>query len=769
VHELLASAGLDRFYELAGDRVEPAPLAGRAAESHAWLEPLLVGADPAARGAALRTLRLDVQGIHCSACVWLIEQVTRRDPGAAGVAVDPTLGRVELRYEPERFDPLAWIRRVESFGYRFGPPRKEPRRGDRQLLLRLGVSAALAVNLMIFSVSFYFGLTPEDPEIFRLFTLLSLALATGVVVVGGWPFLTGSWQALRRGVLHLDLPIAAGILLVYGSSLARLAGGRGDRVYFDTLAIFITLMLLGRFLQERLLERNRRYLLEDDGADRMAVRRLEGDRAVVRGASEIRLGDRLLVAPGDLMPVDAALDGETAAVRTDWVTGESDPRAIGRGELVPAGSINCGRSAFTAVATVDFAESSLVSLLRRPATPFTSGPHARLWDRLARFWVVGVGLAALVGLAAWWPSDPERAVAVAAAILVVTCPCAIGIAIPLAYELVLGRLRRDGCFVRSGDLLDRLLRIRRVIFDKTGTLTLGRLELARPEALDGLGSETREVLYNLAARSAHPASLAIAEALDGRGPRFDPSARVVETPGRGLSWERPDGTWRLGAAAWAAPGVEGEHPVLSLDGRVVTVVELRERLRPEARRQIAELARSGRELWLLSGDTPARAEALGRALGFDPGRVAGGLAPAEKAARVAALDRDDTLYLGDGVNDAPAFAAAYAAGTPALDRPVIPGRSDFFLVGEGIGALGRLLDDAWRLRRVVRRLLAVAVTYNAGAVGAALAGWITPLVAAIVMPASTLTLVALTVAGLDGRRRRDASPRAETRLVEATP
>lgn len=766
VHELLASSGLDRFYELAGDRVEAAPLGGRAAESHAWLEPLLTADEAGA--CDLRTLRLDVQGIHCSACVWLIEQVTRRDPGTAGVSVDPTLGRLELRYDPERFDPLDWIRRIESFGYRFGPPRKAPRRGDRQLLLRLGVSAALAVNLMLFSVSFYFGLTPEDPEIFRLFTRLSLALATGVVVIGGWPFLAGSWQALRRGVLHLDLPIAAGILLVYGSSLATLGDGRGDRAYFDTLAIFITLMLLGRVLQERLLERNRRYLLEDDGADRLVVRRLEGGRPVVRGAGEVRIGDRLLVAPGDLVPVDAALDDGAATVRTDWVTGESDPRSLGRGEPVPAGAVNCGRSAFTAVATVDFAGSSLVALLRRPARPFAGGPHARLWDRLARFWVAGVALAALAGLLLWWPGDPERAVAVAAAILVVTCPCAIGIAVPLAYELVLGRLRREGCFVRAGDLLDRILRVRRVVFDKTGTLTLGRLELDRPEALADLDPLARGVAYNLAARSTHPASLAIAEALGGFDPPFDPAAAVEETPGRGLAWERPDGTWRLGAAAWAAPGASGKHPVLSRDGRALATIELRERLRPEARRQIAELAASGRELWLLSGDSPARAEALGRALGFDPGRIAGGLAPAEKAARVAALDRDDTLYLGDGVNDAPAFAAAYAAGTPALDRPVMPGRSDFFLVGEGIGALGRLFDDARRLRRVVRRLLAVAVVYNAAAVGAALAGWITPLVAAVVMPASTLTLVALTVAGLEGRRR-SATTRARGRLVEATP
>jgi len=768
VYALLVEQGLGRYYELAGDQVVPAappPATG----ARAWLEPLLETA--AARPGELVELRLDVQGIHCSACVWLMQEVFRRRPGAAQITVNPALGQATLRYARGAFDPEAWVRDVEAFGYRFGPPRKRPTAASRELPLRLGVSAALAVNLMLFSVSFYFGLAPDDGELFRLFSWLSLGLATGVVAVGGWPFFRSSLQGLRRGVAHLDLPIATGIALVYLSSLAEMRDGRGDLAYFDTLAVFITLMLAGRLLQERLLERNRRFLLEDDGVRGLVVRRIEHDRVAVRTAPAVRAGDRLLVAPGELVPVDADLDAAGGTVSTDWIDGEPAPRELAAGERVRAGSFNAGGAAFTARAATDFDASPLVALLGAAATRSAAGPHGRLWQQLARWWVAAVVAAAAAGFALWLPAGGDRALSVAAAILVVTCPCAIGIAVPLAYELTFHALRRRGAYVRGFDLLDRLPRVRRVVFDKTGTLTLGELELARPEALAALAPAARDAAYNLAVRSAHPASRAVAAALAAAGARFAAADEVSELPGRGVEWRRADGLWRLGAGEWAA-GLPGDAPVLAHDGRRVARFELAERLRPDAAREVAELARRGHEVWLLSGDEPGRVAALAARLGVPAERALGGLSPEAKAARLDALDRDDTLYLGDGVNDAPAFARAFAAGTPAVDRPVMPGRSDFFLVGEGLAPLAALLDGAARLARVTRRLIGFAVVYNAGVVAAALAGWVSPLVAAVVMPASTLTLVTATALGLRAPRVAAPAPAAATppaRLAEAAP
>jgi len=771
VHALLVEQGLDRYYELAGDRPAPAPPAAPPA-SRAWLEPLAAEARERAGEAGSCRLRLDIQGIHCSACVWLLEETFRRRRAGGAIEVNPALGQVELAYDPERFDPERWVAEVEAFGYRFGPARKRSSARAQELPLRLGLAAALSLNVMIFSVSFYFGLTPADSELFPLFSWLSLLLSTGVVAIGGGPFFRAAWAGLRRGVAHLDLPIAAGILLVYAVSLARFAAGRADLGYFDTLVLFVTLMLAGRYLQERLIERNRRYLLEDDGAEGLVTRRIAGERLETVALARIAAGDRLLVAPGELVPVDAELLDGDATFSTDWITGESDAVAAGSGDRVAAGSFNAGPAAIRVRAATAFSASPLVALLRRPAPRAArGGAHLRLWDRVGRGWVAGVGLAALAGLALWLPRDPERALAVAASILVVTCPCAIGIAIPLARELTLHRLRRAGAFVRDPELLDRLPRIGRLLFDKTGTLTLGRLELADPGALARLGATERETLFNLAARSAHPVARAVAETLDGGEARYRPDLSARELPGRGVEAEVEGALWRLGRAAWAAPasGEPEGATVLSRDGAVLVRCATRERLRPDARRELAALAAAGYEIRLVSGDRAERAAAVAAELGLEATRVHSGLTPEGKRDLVAALDRDDTLFLGDGVNDALAFAAATAAGTPAIDRPVVPGRSDFFLLGEGLAPLAALLAAGRRLRFLTRRLLGFAVAYNLAVVAAALAGLVTPLVAAIVMPASTLTLVTLVVTALAPRRGEEGESAVAPRLAEARP
>ena len=767
VHALLVDQGLTRYYELAGDRPAPAP-PEPGPRSLAWLEPLLE-AEAAAGGGELGTLRLDVQGIHCAACVWLIQETFRRRAGAASALVNPALGKVTLTFRRGGFDVRAWLAEVEAFGYRFGPPRKATSRASVDLPIRLGIAAALTVNVMLFSVSFYFGLAPGEGDLFRLFSGLSLALSTIAVGVGGWPFFRSALQGLRRGVFHLDLPIAVGILLVYATSLARMREGRGDLAYFDTLNVFITLMLAGRFVQERALERNRRFLLEDDGAEGLFVRRLEEERLVTEPVARVKTGDRLLVAPGDLVPVDARLIDVAAEVSTDWIHGESEPRAVAAGETVAAGSFNAGRAAFHVEATCGFADSPLVALLRQPPPRAArSAPFRRFWDRLARGWVAAVVTLALAGFVLWLPAGFDRALDVAAALLVVTCPCAIGIAVPLAYELTLHRLRRAGFFVRGEDLLDRLTRVRKILFDKTGTLTLGRLELARPEGLAALPAGARDAAYNLAARSLHPVAQATARALAGAGARYDARAAVTETPGQGLEWRRADGLWRLGRGDWAVAGANSAEAVLSRDGRPLAPLATREVLRPDARHELAALAGAGYEIWLVSGDRPAKVAALAAALDIAPGRALSGQTPAQKAAAVARVDAGDTLFLGDGVNDALAFEAALAAGTPAIDRPVMPGKSDFFLVGEGLAPLALALAEARRLRRVVRGLLAGALVYNAAVVAAALCGLVSPVVAAVAMPVSTLALVARTVLALGPGRRghREAAPLA---LAEARP
>ena len=280
--------------------------------------------------------------------------------------------------------------------------------------------------------------------------------------------------------------------------------------------------------------------------------------------------------------------------------------------------------------------------------------------------------------------------------------------------------------------------MRKVLFDKTGTLTLGRLELVDREAARALAPEVRDVAFDMAARSNHPVSRCLTEELARAGARFSAGARVTEHPGLGLELLCPEGTWRLGAAAWAAPGAGvGEGTVLAREGQPVATFLLRESVRADARRELGALRESGHEVWLISGDAPERVRAMATALGLPEAHALGGQRPEDKAATVSRLDQEDTLYLGDGVNDSLAFERALCAGTPAIDRPVLPGKSDFFLLGEGLSAIRESLALAHRLRHMVRRLLAVALLYNGVAVAVCLAGLMTPLRAAVAMPLSS--------------------------------
>jgi Cu2+-exporting ATPase len=485
----------------------------------------------------------------------------------------------------------------------------------------------------------------------------------------------------------------------------------------------------------------------------------------------VRAGDELLIARGDVVPVDAVLLGAPAHVSMDWINGEAAPRRVSEGATIDAGSFNAGTAALHARATQDFTQSRLVSLLRTDtqAASAKGGRHRQLWNAVARRWVVTVLGVSALGFLIWLPFDAARAVDVAVALLVITCPCAVGIAVPLAYELMQSRLRRVGFYARNGDLLDRLTDVRTVVFDKTGTLTLGKLELADPQALALLPPVARDVAFNLAIRSSHPVSVAIARSIVGA--TFEPAAEVVELPGEGMRWVRPDGEWRLG----------GRPTTLTRNGVPIASLRTREVLRSDAR---DELRRLGEQyaVHLLSGDASSRVAALAAELGIPDSRAVGQLSPEEKGARVKALP--DVLFVGDGVNDARAFEAALAAGTPAIDRPVMPSRSDFFLVGEGLTPLSAALEGAARLRRVVRRVLTLSLAYNVFAIAFTLAGFMSPVAAAISMPASTLSLLLFTVSSLrekratfepsptHGRRRRTApqeAERARTALRASTP
>ena len=818
MYELIQGADLEKFYDLR--RGPQPPASSLRPDSFAWLDRVISDQIPTATASAaaadggtrsdanpatssLWQLSLDLQGVHCAACVWLLEELYHREAGGISIRINPTLGKVDLVWDPQRGVLKNYLAAVEKFGYRFGPSRKQERRGSRALLMRMAVSIAVAVNVMMFSISYYLGLAPTDGALYTFFGWLSLLLATLSVIVGGQVFFRGAVAGLRRRVAHLDLPISFGMVLAYAGSVYAFFRSGPETAYFDTLTVFIALMLVGRWAQQHVLERNRNALLTTSGAENLTARRLGGDGLVAVPVTQIGRGDELWVAPGDIVPVDGVLLRKNTTVSVDWITGESDPVDLTPGEIVPAGAFNADVGGFAVTATESFAESRLQTLLRAPATR-SHEFRPVWWHRVSTAYVVAVLTIAAFGFLLWAGRDLTTALQVAIAILVVTCPCALGLATPLAEELVHHALRRHGVLVRTANFLEKALLVRKILLDKTGTLTLGELALAPASttAFGGLSATELAILADMTARSNHPVSRCIYAALSRgtavdrssnsgsiAGPTAGPavtSARptgapenLIERPGAGLSWKLGDHIYRLGKpelargipADGATPHTTGALPkadaakdtdngtdtadiatLFTVDGRTLALFSCQEDLKADAADELAALRESGYTLHLLSGDTPAKVRAAAQRLGIEPANARGGLDPEAKAAHVHALDARDTLMVGDGLNDSLSFEAALCAATPAVDRPVLPGKADFYFLGDGIAAIGRALGAARRLRRIVRDNLVFAVLYNFGVVALCLAGLVTPLIAAVLMPLSSITVVGWTAYRLSGKR-----------------
>jgi Cu2+-exporting ATPase len=745
VHGILTKAGLTRYYDLRrGPGLPPADLDSRRID-HKWLELI-----EEARGTehSVTRLELDIQGIHCAACVWLIEELFRRHGGErTGVMlINPALGRIDFRISPD-FPLSDWVDSVEALGYLLGPARTTGSRPSDDLLLRVGICAALAGNVMLFAAAIYLGL--REGPVYELLNQLSYAAGVLAVFIGGSVFIGSALRAIRQRVLHLDVPIALGIVLAFTGSSYSFFFASGQASYIDTLTVFVALMLTGRWLQQRMLERNRAQLLADDGTESLLTREIKDGIVRIVHCIGVQEGDRLLIAPGDLVPVDLRVLDEAATCSLDWIDGESRPRRFGRGDDVPAGAFNVGARAFSGIAVTHFAASSLVGLLGRDPASNGDGPLAtRWWSQLSRFYVIGVVALAGAGISYWWwrTGDPLFAVEVGTAVLVVTCPCAFGIAAPLAYELVLTRLRRAGIFVRVGDFLDRARAMTRIVFDKTGTLTTGMLEIVNPSALGALADSEIALLYSMAARSGHPKSVAVRRALEGHPAARLQELEVEEQAGYGIRAEERGRIYKLGSANWAAHASAADGDVVfSIDGAVLAGLHTDEQLRPGARAEIARLESDGYDLAILSGDTTARVVSLGASLGMPEELCIGGHNPEQKAEYVREHDPARTLLVGDGLNDQVAMRAAACSGTPAVNRPFMASRCDFYFVSPGLHPVAQVLRASNMLAHVVRRILAFAIAYNLVAVSLAMGGLMRPWVAAVLMPLSSLITLAYTL------------------------
>lgn len=747
VHGLLAEEGLLRFYELGG-RATGAVGSVPRLPVFDWLGEL---EQRFANGDTVR-LVLDVQGLRCAACVWLLQTVWKRVPGGIDLRIAPSLGQATLVYRRDSAAAAVFLNKAASLGYPMAPPSRQVVR-DTALLVRLGICVAIAMNAMILAVSLYFGLDTAvaDSSLRGLFGWVLLGLGTASVVVGGPVFFRTAWSGLRTGVVHMDLPISLGLLLAWvGSVHGQLTGGA---TYFDTVAIFIAFMLGGRFLQQRTLSQSRDQVLADDGAEHLRARRITAGAVTQVPVQQLRQGDRLLLAPGDLVPVRVTVVSGSGSFSLDWINGESEPRAFAAGEEVPAGAFHAGRQAVQVAVLADYLGSGLAQLLGQdPGDREDTRGRVRFWHLLNRNYAVGVLFAATLGGLLWAWLDPTKALPVAISVLVITCPCAMGIATPLAFHLALALLRRKGVFVRTRSLLDKVRCVRKVVFDKTGTVTFGGLRAAAEQPVP---ATALPVLATMVASSNHPVSQAVLQSLPAVP--FRGELAVHEQPGAGLECVDGGVRWRLGGRSWCGlPAVTGgrREVVLARDGEHVATFLLDEDFRAGAADEVRALQARGLDVHLLSGDRQDRVQRAAALLGVPATMARGGMSPADKAAAVAALDHDDVMMVGDGLNDAPAFAASFCAGTPAMDRPVLPARADFCFRGAQAGAVDTLFGVADLHAGVVRTNLAMALFYNATTLVLCFCAAMTPVLCAVLMPISSLALVLHTTVRFQRARSR---------------
>ncbi len=773
VHALLLGHGLDRYYALAR-RLVPVSAATLPSE-RAWVDALIEETRSNPESHALRAVTLDVQGMQCSACVWLIEELFRRTGGNGDITINSSRGTAVLRV-PAAFDWDGFLSRVEPFGYRFSAASSDSPRADTGALIRMGVTIALALNAMAFAAADYFGLT--QGRVHSVMRILTFAIAATSVLVGGGEFIRSAVRALREGIVHVDATIAVGLVLAFASASTAFIL-RGDASYLDTLTVFVALMQVGRYLQTRVLESNRQQLLADPSADSILVRRREGAHVKVVTAKDVGVGDLLVVAPSDLVPVACELiEPAAAVVSLEWINGESAAVPAVGGNLIQAGAHNRSTTALLVRAKETFSGSLVRELLLSRASRDPHGARSTAgWQRFATIYVVAVTAIGAVGLIAWYVATRDLALAthVATSVLVLACPCALGIAIPLAYDLAHAGLRRAGMFVQSPGLLDRIPAVRKLAFDKTGTLTRASLAADRA-AFDRLSPVERALLYNLVARSSHPKARAVLEcigsfgntgAFDSTGDSDLRDARHVslafsdamaprEVPSKGIEAVLDGCCYRVGAPSWAAAHAgapENIDVVFARDGQVLLAFSTREELRSDAVHELRALAQSGRSVTILSGDSEDRVAEVARSVGVSGRSAHARLSPEDKLEWVRANDRQDTLFIGDGLNDLPALAASFAAGTPVIDRPFVAARSDFYLTTEGLRPVSLLFAVSATLRNVVRRNVALALVYNAITIAAALAGLMKPWMVAVLMPLSSLVVIASTTSSLSSGAR----------------
>jgi Cu2+-exporting ATPase len=693
-------------------------------------------------------MELAVEGITCGACMLAIEHGLVAIPQTTRARVNLTDRRVAVEWRDGSIDPARFIDRLSELGYRAYPydssrSAANEDRETRALLRFLGAAAFAAMNIMLLSVAVWSGnVTDISPEQRDFFHWLSALIALPAAAYAGRPFFHSAIRAVLARRMNMDVPITIGVLLALGMSVVETLN-HAAHAYFDSALMLLTFLLIGRTLEVAMRRRTRAV------AGNLAALRAETATKFVSAhelaevpVASLRPGDIVLVRPGERIAVDGAVVEGQSQIDQSLVTGETMPAAAGKGAQVYSGTLNISGALRVQVTTAERGTllDEVARMLDRALEARTS--YVRLADRAAQLYAPLVHAAAFTTMIGWvaFGASWHDAVVTAIAVLIITCPCALGLAIPAVQVVASGALFRAGVLVNSGEAIERLAGVDTILFDKTGTLTLPEPEVAN--AAD-IPADHLALAGRLALASRHPLAAAVARAAGAKEPL--PSA--VEEPGQGVRGEWQGVEVRLGRPSFCGAerrageiaSVDPEASVIAFRrGGEVHVFAVRQRLRSDAAGVVAGLRRDGFAIEIVSGDrAPAVAEAA-QDLRIDVWRAA--MTPADKIARIAELRASGrkVLMVGDGLNDAPSLAAADASLSVASAAHLTQTAADAVFLGDRLAPAGAALAIARRAHRLMRQNLMLAVVYNGVAVPVAILGLASPLIAALAMSGSSI-------------------------------
>lgn len=705
-----------------------------------------VSAFVGAEEGGVHRLNLLVDGVHCGGCVNKIERSLTAEADVTQARVNLSTGRLTLAWDGPAERGKALAAKVAGLGYAVTPydPEALGRAQDRtekQLLRALAVAGFAAGNVMLLSISIWAGHVEGMGEATRtLFHWFSALIALPAIVYAGRPFFASALSALRSGTTNMDVPISLALVLASGMSLFETFRG-GEHAYFDSAVTLLFFLLIGRYLDHRARGKARSAAQRLVALSAQPVTVIDGGAQRVIRQEDVAKGMTVLVAAGQRVPVDGTILDGVSDIDTSLITGESLPQQVKPGDAVYAGTMNQG-AALTLTVTAIAERTLLAEIIRLMETAEQKrAKYVALADRVARVYapvVHGLALATFLGWTLVMGAAWQTALLYAVAVLIITCPCALGLAVPAVQVIASGRLMKAGILLKSGTALERLATVDTVLFDKTGTLTVGRPALQDPDAVD---PEDLRAAASLAAASHHPLARALADAVPGAAA----APGVVEVPGHGLRRETEAGEVRLGNRDWCGvddgPSQDGPEIWLAQPGRAPVVFRFADPLRTDAAEVVAALKRRGLRVEMLSGDRREGAEAVAASLTLDEWRAR--QLPADKTARLEELAQEGrhVLMVGDGINDAPALAAAHVSMSPSGAADISRTAADILFQGEKLSPVGAVLGVARRAQALVSQNFVLAIAYNLIAIPLAVLGFVTPLVAALCMSASSILVV----------------------------